>query len=77
MCRQKNVLLEILFSKSYWGLGGVNVFVDELLLKHERVYDDAYSEYYIYIYEDRRLYTNLRSTSDPRRHIVFVYGDER
>jgi hypothetical protein len=77
MCRQKNVLLEILFSKNYWGLGGVNVFVDELLLKHERVYDDEYSEYYIYIYEDRRLYTNLRSTADPRRHIVFVYGDER
>ena len=77
ICKKKNILVEILFPKSFWSKAGVGVFVNELLLEKNRIYDNVYSDYYIYIYEDKRLYTNLRHTTDPRRHIAFVYGDER
>lgn len=77
MCKKRNLLLEILFPKDYWSREGVKQFIHNLWLEKHRLYDDVYSDYYFYIYEDKRLHTNLRHVTNPRRHMIFVYGDEK
>jgi hypothetical protein len=68
--RRSNILVEILFPKNFWAKQGVEVFMRELFMTEKNLYCNIYSEYYIYIYEDKRLFTNLRTVSDPRRHII-------
>ncbi len=75
--KNKNVLIEIRFPKNFWCRMGANEFVSDLHLDAMRLDDDVFSQYYKYLYYDLRLYKNIRYTADPRRHIVFVFGDQK
>jgi hypothetical protein len=76
--KEKNALIEIRFPKEFWSKAGVNRFVKLYLLDQGMVLDDdIYSQYYKSIYRDIRRYKNIRTTTDVRDHIIFVYGDGR